>query len=97
MENREAILAKIEAEAPITWEVAQEIGQEFGIKPRSVVAMTTRNGFEYKRKERVSKTGDKVESKADLVARIAEKTCVSVNDLDGLDKANKGALQVLAK
>lgn len=66
---------------------------------RSVVAkinrMLAEGDFTYERKGNVTKTGEPVTKKTDLVARIAAAANVTVAKLDGLDKATKGALQIL--
>lgn len=83
------------AAQPLDFEKAKELAAKHDVKARSIVASATRQGLEYRRKERVSKAGKKVVSKADLVAKIAEKHGVTVEDLEGLDKASKSALEVL--
>jgi hypothetical protein len=69
-------------------------------KPRAITAKMSRmkveHGFEYERKAPVSKTGAPIQKKLDLVAKIARMADVSVASLDNLDKASKGALEVLA-
>lgn len=93
----EKVLAKMKAEAPLNMEKAAVIAEEFGLKVKSVIASATRNGIEYERKARVGKTGEPVVRKEDLVTRIAEKFGVDVGELDGLEKANKRALEALLK
>ena len=63
-------------------------------KARSIVAKINRMGLPYERKVAVSKSGEPVEDKADIVARIAVKVA---GNLDGLDKAPKAALVAIAK
>ena len=70
---------------------AIELATEFGKDVRSVRAKAVRMGI-YKGKEKVSKTGGKIESKEDIVAEIA--TLIGKN-LDGLEKAPKLVLQEL--
>ena len=67
---------------------AEELAIEFGKNPKSVIAKAVRMGL-YKAKERVSKTGGKIESKEAIVADIAE---LVGKNLDGLEKASKLAL-----
>jgi wobble nucleotide-excising tRNase len=91
----EEVVAAMEAQAPLNWEKAQDIAERFNLKAKGVVASAIRNGIEYKRKERVSKSGAKIVSKADLVSKIAEKIGVDVAKLDGLEKATKTSLETL--
>lgn len=72
--------------------VATELANEFGKKPRSVIAKINRMGLAYERKAPVTKTGEPVESKADIVAEIAE--LVNAN-VEGLEKASKAALKLV--
>lgn len=80
---------------PLDWEKAQELGEQFGVSPRAITAAATRNKIAYARKGRVSKQGTPVVSKSDLVASIAEKLDLDKSTLDGLDKANKTALEAV--
>lgn len=93
----EEVLTEMRANVPLDWEKAQEIAKKFDLPPMGVVNSAKRNKIEYKRKERVSKTGAKVISKAELVAQIAEKFSKTIEGLDGLDKATKSALEYLVK
>jgi hypothetical protein len=67
---------------------------------KSVVAkvsqMARAGEFTYERKVATTKDGRPVTKKTDLVARIAAAANVTVAKLDGLDKASKGALEILA-
>jgi hypothetical protein len=89
------VVEVMNAAAPLDWAKAQEIGARFDIKPRAVVASAIRQGIEYKRKERVTKSGAKVVSKADLVKGIAAKFDLDLDALDGLEKATKTSLAAL--
>lgn len=80
---------------PLDWNIAQELAERYDVKPRSIVASAVRQGLEYSKKVRVSKTGDKIASKSDLVGDIAVKYGIDASKLDGLEKANKSALQAL--
>lgn len=82
--------------APLNLEKAEELAIRFNLKTRSVIAGAKRHGVAYQRKERVSKTGEPVVTKEDLVARVAQKFGVEVAELAGLEKATKDALKVLA-
>lgn len=93
----EAVVARMKEMSPLDMAKAEVIAQEFGIKTRSVIASAGRTeDVEYIRKERVSKSGDPVRTKSDLVTEIAEATGVDVEALDGLDKATKTALVAIA-
>lgn len=70
---------------------AMEFAAKFGKDVRSVRAKAVRMGI-YKAKEKVSKTGGKIESKEEIVAEIA--SLVNKN-MDGLEKAPKLVLQIL--
>lgn len=85
----------MKAEAPLNMAKAEVIAAQFDLKPRSVIASAVRNKIEYTKKTRVSKTGNPVVSKEELVARIAVKYGFDVSKLEGLEKANKSALEVL--
>ena len=89
------VVARMKELAPLNWEKAKALGEELGIKPKAIVASATRNEIEYNKIERKTKTGAKIESKAALVVRIAERVGKNVEDLDGLEKATKTALEAL--
>jgi LysM repeat protein len=91
------VLKVMNEKAPLNFEKATEIAEEFGLKPRAIVASAVRNGIEYEKKTRVGKTGAPVVRKEDLVGKIAEKFGVPVEDLNGLEKANKTALEALLR
>lgn len=69
-------------------DIAMMLAGEFGKDVRSVRAKAVRLGI-YKAKERVSKSGGKIESKEQIVAEISE---LVGKNLDGLEKASKQAL-----
>lgn len=83
--------ARMEEFAVIDNELAMELAAEFGKDVRSVRAKAVRMGI-YKAKEKVSKTGGKIESKEAIVADIA---AIVGRNLDGLEKAPKQALITL--
>ena len=89
---KEEIIETMRAEAPLNWSKAQEIAKKYDIKPRAVVASATRNGIEYEKKKRVSKSGAPIVRKSDLVAKleglIGEK-------LEGLEKSSKEPLEIV--
>jgi hypothetical protein len=76
-------------------DICAVIADEFGEKPRAVIAAVKRAGIAYKRVERKTKTGEKPVTKEALVATIAEKLGLEVEALDGLDKATKTALEAV--
>ena len=85
---QEARLAEFDV---IDNDIATMLAEEFGKDVRSVRAKAVRLGT-YKGKEKVSKTGGKVESKEAIVADIA---ALVGKNLDGLEKAPKLVLQTL--
>jgi hypothetical protein len=85
---QEARLAEFDV---IDNDIATMLAEEFGKDVRSVRAKAVRLGT-YKGKEKVSKTGGKVESKEDIVKDIAD---LVGKNLDGLEKAPKLVLQTL--
>ena len=95
-ETKAQILEVMNAQAPLNMEKAEQIAEKFGVKARSIIASAVRNQIPYEKKARVSKTGGEIVSKADLVARIATKNGIDVAALEGLEKATKAALEVLA-
>lgn len=72
-------------------EKALDFAAKFGKDVRSIRAKAVRMGI-YKAKEKVSKTGGKVESKEDIVADIAK---IVNKNMEGLEKAPKLVLQIL--
>ena len=66
-----------------------------GKSVRSVVAKLSREGV-YVAKGKAKASGTKAVTKADLIAKIAEKFEVEVATLASLEKATKEALEVLA-
>jgi L-asparaginase II len=94
---KDEVIARMKALAPLNFEKAAQIGLEFDLKQRSIVAGAKRNGIEYVNKVRVSKTGEPVVTKEDLVKEIAKGLGVDVKVLDGLEKATKTALVAVAK
>lgn len=69
-------------------DIAMDLAAEFQKDVRSVRAKAVRMGI-YKAKEKVSKTGGKIESKEAIVADIVKLVGVG---LDGLEKASKQSL-----
>lgn len=84
----EAQEAELLAAGEIDNDAAIEFAAKFGKDVRSIRAKAVRMGI-YKAKERVSKTGGKIESKEAIVADIA---ALVGKSLDGLEKASKQSL-----
>jgi len=84
----EAQEAELAAAGLIDNELALEFAAKFGKDVRSIRAKAVRMGI-YKAKEKVSKTGGKIESKEAIVADIA---AIVGKNLDGLEKASKQSL-----
>ena len=84
--------ARIRAEAPLNQAKSRALAAEFGKTERSVTAKAVRMGVAYERKQPQTKNGQPVERKEAIVAEIAE--LVGAN-LEGLEKAPKGALQAV--
>lgn len=84
----EAQEAELAAAGLIDNELAIEFAAKFGKDVRSIRAKAVRMGI-YKAKEKVSKTGGKIESKEAIVADIAS---IVGKNLDGLEKASKQSL-----
>lgn len=91
-----AVLEAMRAAAPLNFASATEIADRFGLKARSVVASAIRNGIPYNKMAKVNKAGLPVVAKDDLVSAIAESLTISVEALEGLDKASKSSLEALA-
>lgn len=87
----EAQEAELMAAGLIDNDKAIEFADKFGKDVRSIRAKAVRMGI-YKAKERVSKSGGKIESKEQIVAEIAG---LVGKNLDGLEKASKQALIAL--
>ena len=84
----EAQEARLASFASIDNETAMELAVEFQKDVRSVRAKAVRMGL-YVAKQKVSKTGGKIESKEAIVADIAK---IVGRNLEGLEKASKQSL-----
>lgn len=73
---------------------ALELAAQFGKDVKSIRAKAVRMGL-YKRQEKVTKAGTKVEAKDAIVSEIASIAGIALATLDGLDKAPKAALQAI--
>ena len=89
--------SQILARSPITYDIAQELAEIFGKTLRSVVAKAcSMEGVTYIARERVTKTGSLVTSKAELVEAIEKSLGTDqCEDLTGLEKATKTSLENL--
>ena len=90
------IFEALKAEAPLDFEKVTAIAERFGEKPKALVAAVGRAGIEYKRKARVSKSGEPVVTKEALVATITEGLGLEAGELEGLEKATKLVLTKIA-
>lgn len=70
------------------------LAEEFGKTVRSVRAKLVREGV-YVKKTYKTKTGGKAETKEEIVQDIAEILNVSSEQLNGLEKATKGAIALI--
>lgn len=72
----------------------EKIAAELGKSVRSVVAKLSRSGV-YKKKEYVSKTGEKPQKKDTYADSIGAVLRMNENDIESLTKANKTALKTI--
>ena len=86
------VMAAMIAAAPLDLAKATAIADQYGEKPKAIVAAAIRAGIEYHRAAKRSKTGAPVVRKESLVSAISDKLGV---DLPGLEKATKESLTVL--
>ena len=86
------VLGAMRASAPLNMEKATAIADQFGEKPRAIIAAAIRAGIEYQRAAKRSKDGSPVQSKDDIVSAISARLGV---DLTGLEKATKASLGAL--
>lgn len=75
-------------------EVVKQAAQDLQVKEASVRAKLVNLGI-YKAKERTTKTGEKIETKAEIVAQIAKSLGVQEDVVDSLEKATKPVLKLL--
>ena len=86
------VLDALQAAAPLNFEKVEAIANNFGEKPRALIAAAIRAGIAYNRKARQSKTGGPVVSKDALVKELSDRLGV---ELPGLEKATKESLKIL--
>ena len=90
-DEQEAILAKY---TTIDNATALELASQFNKDVKSIRAKAVRLGI-YKRQEKATKSGTKIEAKSVIVSEIATIAGIAIETLDGLDKAPKIALQAI--
>ena len=88
-ELKSAFLALASASEQKT--LVETFATKFGKNTRSIIAKASNLGV-YKKAEKVTKTGAKIETKAEIVTRIAEKFGKSEQVLASLESATKQAL-----
>jgi len=95
-ENQTAeIIAMYEAKESDNKTIVASIAEKFGKTTRSIIAKLSREGV-YETESRVTKTGEPVITKAELVAQIVSKLGLD-GTYESLTKATKTDLQSLAK
>ena len=87
------VMAAMVAAAPLDMAKATAIADQFGEKPRAIIAAAVRAGIEYQKAAKRSKSGGIVQSKEAIVSAIQDRLGVS---LPGLEKATKSSLEALA-
>ena len=78
--------------ANATKETVEAIAKKFGRTPRSVIAKLSREGI-YKKKEYVSKTGEKPVKKEEMADEFQTIFGLTESEADSITKANKTALK----
>ena len=88
-----AMIAKLQAAAPLNLDKAKDLAADFGLSHRSVISKAKHLGLDYVVAPKAAK---KIRgSKADTVAAIAKAISVDPADLDGLSLAKGAALNNL--
>lgn len=83
----EALVAKLEAQPKWTYASTAEFAEANGLKHRSVIAKVKSLGLEYEPKPaRVTKRGEPVVLKAEMVAAVEKALAVSVPSLSKVTK-----------
>ena len=77
-----------------TMETVQSLAEELGKSTKSIIGKLSREGV-YKRAVYTSKSGAVPVTKVELVNNIAENLGIEVENLVGLEKSPKAALQTL--
>ena len=92
-EAQETELLELADAGPLNKEIATRLAERWGKQPRAVIAKIVSMKLPYTKQVRLSKTGIPVESKADMVARIAKHV---PGNLTGLENAPKEVLRLIA-
>jgi hypothetical protein len=79
-----------------TMETVQSLAEELGKSTKSIIGKLSREGV-YKRAVYTSKSGAVPVTKVELVNNIAENLGIEVENLVGLEKSPKTALQTLER
>ena len=79
-----------------TMETVQNLAEELGKSTKSIIGKLSREGV-YKRAVYTSKSGAVPVTKVELVNNIAENLGIEVENLVGLEKSPKTALQALER
>ena len=79
-----------------TMETVQNLAEELGKSTKSIIGKLSREGV-YKRAVYTSKSGAVPVTKVELVNNIAENLGIEVENLVGLEKSPKAALQTLER
>ena len=88
-----AMIAKLQAAAPLNLDKAKDLAADFGLSHRSVISKAKHLGLGY---DVAPKAAKKIRaSKADTVNAIAKAIAVDPADLDGLALAKGSALDAL--
>ena len=88
-----AMIAKLQAAAPLNLAKAKDLAADFGLSHRSVISKAKHLGLDY---TPATKPAKKIRaSKADTVDAIAKAIAVDPADLDGLALAKGSALDAL--
>tara|TARA_B100000282_G_scaffold166124_1_gene120291 strand:+ start:147 stop:437 length:291 start_codon:yes stop_codon:yes gene_type:complete len=85
-----AMIAKLQAAAPLNLAKAKDLAADFGLSHRSVISKAKHLGLDYVVAPKTVKV-----SRSDLVAAIAKGLDMPVDDLDGLANAKTSALSNL--
>ncbi len=91
--EQETELLELADRGSLNKEVATQLAERWGKQPRAVIAKIVSMKLPYAKQVRKSKTGAPVESKADMVVRIARYV---PGNLDGLENAPKEVLRLIA-
>lgn len=91
-ENTEYIIAEYQSNP--TRETVEKLSQELGKSVKSIIGKLSREGV-YQRLEYTTKTGEKPQTKIEIVEELAELMGISTTALAGLEKAPKSALKIL--